>query len=130
MPMMRVNRLKPGILSLSLLLALAALVGRPTLAQGPAPAAPVRTDIAGDWMAFDLSAGFANLVMVNNEDQPHRVPGPELGDYTGLPINAAGGQKADAWDATILSQPERQPQAHPAQYWMRGPGPNVRILKI
>ena len=27
--------------------------------------------------------------MVNNEDQPHRAPGPELGDFTGLPINAA-----------------------------------------
>jgi len=128
--MMRSNRLKPGMLSVFLLLSLAALVGTHTLAQGPAPGGPVRTDIAGDWMAFDLSAGFQNLVMVNNEDQPHRVPGPELGDFTGLPINAAVRQKADAWDATILSQPERQPQAHPAQYWMRGPGPNVRILKI
>jgi hypothetical protein len=87
-------------------------------AQGPPPAGPVRTDISGDW------------AVVSNEDQPHRVPGPELGDYTGLPINAADRQKAEAWDATILSQPERQAQAHPVQYLMRGPGPALRILRI
>ena len=99
--------------------AIAVLVGTRTLAQGP-PAAGggARTDIAGDW------------AQVNNEDQPHRAPGPELGDYTGLPLNDADRQKAEAWDATILSQPERQAQAHPAQYWMRGPGPALRILKI
>ena len=39
-------------------------------------------------------------------------------------------QKAEAWDATILSQPERQSQAHPVQYLMRGPGPALRILRI
>jgi hypothetical protein len=94
-----------------------AMVGVPMLAQGPPPAG-VRVDISGDW------------AVTTNEDQPHRVPGPELGDYTGLPINAADRQKAEAWDATILSQPERQAQAHPAQYWMRGPGPALRILKI
>jgi len=86
--------------------------------QAPAAGAPVRTDISGDW------------AVVTNEDQPHRAPGPELGDYTGLPLNDADRQKAEAWDATILSQPERQAQAHPAQYWMRGPGPNLRILRI
>jgi len=87
-------------------------------AQTNAPPPIVRTDIAGDW------------AVVSNEDQPHRVPGPELGDYTGLPLNDADRQKADAWDATILSQPERQTQAHPVQYLMRGPGPALRILKI
>ena len=93
-----------------------------TAAPQPAPDATppiiIRTDISGDW------------AVVGNEDQPHRVPGPELGDYTGLPLNDADRQKADAWDATILSQPERQTQAHPVQYLMRGPGPALRILKI
>ena len=81
----------------------AGLVGARTLVNGQAPAGGpvVRTDISGDW------------AVVGNEDQPHRGPGPELGDYTGLPINAADLQKAEAWDATILSQPERQAQAHP-----------------
>ena len=91
---------------------------RGAAAPGNAPPPIVRTDISGDW------------AVVSNEDQPHRVPGPELGDYTGLPLNDADRQKADAWDASILSQPERQAQAHPVQYLMRGPGPALRILKI
>ena len=111
---------RPGRLTVAVLAILAAFVmySRPT-AQGPAAgAANIRTDISGDW------------AVVVNEDQPHRAPGPELGDYTGIPVNAAVRQKADAWDATILSQPERQSQAHPVQYLMRGPGPALRILKI
>jgi len=88
-------------------------------AAAPAPPPPiVRTDISGDW------------AVVSNEDQPHRVPGPELGDYTGLPLNDADRQKAEAWDATILSQPERQAQPHPIQYSMRGPGPALRVVRI
>jgi hypothetical protein len=99
----------------------AAVVAGPMLAQAPAaPAAPtfVRVDIAGEW------------AVTTNEDQPHRAPGAELGDYTGLPINEAARQKAEHWDASVLSQPERQAQAHPVQYHMRGPGPNLRIIKI
>ena len=92
----------------------------PPAADGaaPAPAPIVRTDISGDW------------TVISNEDQPHRVPGPELGDYTGLPLNDADRQKAEAWDATILSQPERQAQPHPIQYSMRGPGPALRVVRI
>ena len=88
-------------------------------AQAPAPAPPPpRVDISGDW------------AVARNEDQPHRAPGAELGDYTGLPVNDALRQKANAWDATILSQPERQAQSHPVQYLMQGPGPALRILKV
>src|SRR5205809_1491601 len=95
------------------------LVGARMVAQQPPGPPPiVRTDISGEW------------AVVSNEDQPHRAPGPELGDYTGLPLNDAARQKAEAWDASILSQPERQTQAHPVQYHMRGPGPNLRILRI
>ncbi|MBI4265315.1 MAG: hypothetical protein HY657_13135 [Acidobacteria bacterium] len=81
-----------------------------------APAA-AQIDIAGEWAARVT------------EDQPHRGPGAELGDFTGLPINAAARQKANAWDASILSLPERMAQPHPGQYFMRGPGPNMRITK-
>jgi hypothetical protein len=83
-------------------------------------AAPARAqfDMAGEWAPIIL------------EDWFHRVPGATLGDYTGMPINAAARQKAEAWDASILSQQERQSQAHPAQYSFRGPGPNLRIEKI
>jgi hypothetical protein len=76
-----------------------------------------QVDISGEWAARVT------------EDQPHRAPGAELGDYTGLPINAAARQKASHWDASILALPERMAQPHPAQYFMRGPGPNMRVAK-
>lgn len=79
--------------------------------------ASAQVDISGEWAARV------------HEDQPHRGPGAELGDYTGLPINAAARQKASHWDASILSLPERMAQPHPAVYFMRGPGPNMRIIK-
>ena len=84
----------------------------------PAVAAAQSVDIAGEWGRN------------NHEDQPHRAPGADLGDYTGLPINAAARLKAQSWDASVLSQPERQAQPHPAQYQMRGPQPNIRIEKV
>jgi hypothetical protein len=85
-----------------------------TITATPATA---QIDISGEWAAR------------GTEDQPHRGPGAELGDYTGLPINAAARQKASVWDASILSLPERMAQPHPAMYFMRGPGPNMRITK-
>lgn len=89
------------------------------LAFSSAPAL-AQIDLAGEWSARQ------------HEDQPHRVPGPELGDYGGFPINAALRQKAESWDASILSQPERQAQAHPAQYSLRGGGggPNLHLSKL
>ena len=55
---------------------------------------------------------------------------PDLGDYTGLPINAKARQKASSWDASILSEPESMAKPHAPQYFMRGPGPNLRIEKV
>src|SRR5258708_11925116 len=40
------------------------------------------------------------------EDQPERVPGPELGDYLGIPINEAGRMRGDTWDASVQTLPE------------------------
>jgi glyoxylase-like metal-dependent hydrolase (beta-lactamase superfamily II) len=64
-----------------------------------------------------------------HEDQEHRIPGPELGDYLGLPINDAGRLKADSWDASILSLREHQAKPHPSTYSLRGPA-NIRITKV
>ena len=98
------------------LLSAVGLLGPRMSAQNAQPIqAPV--DISGDW------------TVVTHEDQPHYAPGPELGDYTGLPINAAERQRAESWDASIESQPERQAHAHPIQYITNNRGPN-RILKI
>jgi hypothetical protein len=41
-----------------------------------------------------------------HEDQPERVPGPELGDYLGLPINDAARLRADSWEGSMLTLPE------------------------
>ena len=61
-----------------------------------------------------------------HEDQPERGPGPDLGDYAGMPVNAAAIQRADAWSSSRLTLPEYQCRPHPADYSPRGPA-NLRI---
>ena len=36
-----------------------------------------------------------------HEDQPDRIPGPELGDYTGLPLTDGARLAADSWNACL-----------------------------
>ena len=79
--------------------------------------ASAQVDLSGEWSGR------------YHEDQEHRIPGPELGDYLGLPINDAARMKADSWDASILSLREHQAKPHPATYSLRGPA-NIRINKI
>ena len=62
------------------------------------------------------------------EDQPERVPGPELGDYLGIPISDAARLRAETWDASIQTLPEWQCRPHSADYIWRGPS-NLRISK-
>jgi glyoxylase-like metal-dependent hydrolase (beta-lactamase superfamily II) len=62
------------------------------------------------------------------EDQPERVPGPELGDYLGIPISEAARLRGDSWDASIQTLPEWQCRPHSADYIWRGPS-NLRISK-
>jgi hypothetical protein len=63
-----------------------------------------------------------------HEDQPERAPGPEIGDYLGLPIKDSDRLKADTWDASLLTLPEHQCMPHPSDYAWRGPA-NMRIWK-
>ena len=63
-----------------------------------------------------------------HEDQPERIPGPDIGDYLGLPINDAARMRGDTWDASLLTLPEHQCKPHPADYGPRGPA-NLRIWK-
>ncbi len=56
-----------------------------------------------------------------HEDQPERIPGPELVDYLGLPINDAARQRAESWDASRLTLPEEQCRVHVSPYIYRGP---------
>jgi hypothetical protein len=63
-----------------------------------------------------------------HEDQPERVPGPDLGDYLGIPINDAARLRAQAWDASIMTLPEWQCRPHMADYIWRGPS-DLKIWK-
>ena len=72
---------------------------------------------------IDLNGVWAPIF---HEDQPERVPGPEVGDYAGLPINDAARARADAWDASLLTLPEHQCKPHPSTYGFRGVG-NLRL---
>src|SRR5262245_15512311 len=72
---------------------------------------------------IDLSGMWAPLF---HEDQVERIPGPDVGDYAGLPITDALRMRADAWDASLLTLPEHQCKPHPSTYGFRGVG-NLRI---
>jgi hypothetical protein len=61
-----------------------------------------------------------------HEELPERGAGPEIGDYTGLPVNDAARLRADSWDAAKWTIPERQCEPHPADYGPRGPA-SLRI---
>jgi len=82
-----------------------------TIAARPAAA---QVDFSGIWAP------------IFHEDQLERVPGPEIGDYAGLPINDALRMRALTWDASLLTIPEHQCKPHPSTYGFRGVG-NLRI---
>src|ERR1043166_8103460 len=72
-------------------------------------------DFSGQW------------VPIFHEDGPERLPGPELGDYLGLPITDAARLRADSYDADRISAvTEYQCRQHAGDYGMRGLA-NMRI---
>ncbi len=73
-----------------------------------------QVDLSGNWGAMFT------------EDQPERIPGPELGDYLGLPITDANRLRADSWSGSRLTMPEQQCRVHVSPYIFRGPT-NLRI---
>ena len=85
-------------------------------ALAPGSRAEAQVDLSGEWEAR------------YHEDFPERIPGPEIADYLGLPINDAARMRADAWDASLLTLPEHQCKPHPADYGSRGPA-NLRIWR-
>jgi glyoxylase-like metal-dependent hydrolase (beta-lactamase superfamily II) len=84
-----------------------------TIAGGASPAF-AQIDLTGMWAP------------IFDEDQVERIPGPDVGDYTGMPITDALRFRADSWDASILTLPEHQCKPHPSTYGFRGVG-NLRI---
>jgi hypothetical protein len=74
------------------------------------------TDLAGEW------------VVLNFEDQTERGPGSVIGDYLGIPFNAAGRMRAETYDLSEWSLPEFQCRPHPVPYQWRAQG-SMRITK-
>lgn len=69
-----------------------------------ASAAFAEVDLTGEWSSL------------RHEDAIERGPGPEIGDFTGLPINAAARRRGASWSASLLTVPEHQCGPHPANY--------------
>ncbi len=92
-----VNTVKTGcVLSLAASLML--------LEVGVVAPANAQVDFSGEWLSL------------RHEDQLERGEGPQVGDFTGLPINAAARQRGSSWDASLLAVPEHQCGPHPANY--------------
>src|SRR5262245_4171931 len=78
-------------------------------AAGLGPAAAQNVDFSGAWMPLYHEAG------------PERLPGPEVGDYTGIPVNDAARLRGDSYDADRISVvTEYQCRQHGGDYSMRG----------
>src|SRR5207244_957494 len=87
-------------IGLAWLIALLALAARPVFAQ---------VSLVGEWSPR------------YHEDQPDRIPGPDLGDYTVLPLTPGARLTADSWDAARLTLKEHQCKVHIAPYIYHGP---------
>jgi hypothetical protein len=83
--------------------------------------------LAAAVLAFVPATAFAQMDLSGSwgprfsEDFLERIPGPELGDYLGLPITDGARQWALSWDPSRLTLPEHQCQVHVAPYIYRGP---------
>jgi cyclase len=76
---------------------------------------PAKIDLSGEWASR------------YTWDFLERLPGPELGDYLGLPINNAARLKANSWEASTQTIPERQCIPHGADYLFSRAGFPMRI---
>src|SRR6185369_916906 len=93
------------IVKLVLLLVIGAVLSMSMLAQGPGrPAIPV--DIAGEYRLENIE-----------EDTTAQPP---LGDYLGIPFNAAGRMRSDTTAESIWGTPEFQCRPHAFPHQWRG----------
>ena len=75
-----------------------------------------QVDFAGEW----------SIRM--HEDQQWRGPGQQIGEFEGLPINAEARMKAESWNASVYTMPERQCIPFPVD--MAYTFGNMRIWKV
>ncbi len=80
------------------------------LAVGPMAApVPAEVDLSGNWQ------------VLMHEDWQERGPGPDLVDYTGLPLSPEGRAKALSYTPAQLAMSERQCLYYAPQYVVLGP---------
>ena len=65
---------------------------------------------------FDISGNWRALI---HEDQPERIPGPDIMEYVGLPINEAARIAGMSWDPAQLAMPEFQCRPPPFRLWFQ-----------
>jgi hypothetical protein len=65
-----------------------------------------QTNLSGVWNDFAIF----------HEDWDDRLPGPDIGDYGGVPVTDQVRMRADTWDASLITLPEYQCRVHPADY--------------
>src|ERR1700676_934081 len=65
--------------------------------------------LAGEWSPL------------HHEDFNERIPGPDLGDFAGLPINDSARAFAESWNASRLTLQEHQCRVHVSPYIYHGP---------
>jgi hypothetical protein len=86
-------------------------------------------DIAGSHECAGVGAGSSRRQLDSLPRARGRTgsgPGPDLGDYLGIPINNAARLFAESWDASRLTLQEHQCRVHVAPYIYHGPL-NLRI---
>jgi len=94
------------------------VLNRPMRAGTAALSFLVASMAAPAFAQIDLSGTWTPLY---HEDQPERIPGPELVDYLGLPINDAARLRAESWNSSRLTLQEHQCRVHISPYIYRGP---------
>jgi hypothetical protein len=80
----------------------------------PVGMARAQVDLSGMW------------VQVMHEDQPERGPGPDVGEFYGLPLSDEARARADTWSVEKQYAIEHVCSPHPADYAPNGPG-HMRI---
>src|SRR5580693_9714384 len=58
---------------------------------------------------------------LHHEDYDERIPGPDLGNFAGLPINDSARAFAESWNASRLTLQEHQCRVHVSPYIYHGP---------
>ena len=109
--------MRPVFLSSTVFLAATTLLSATALAQRGGPPSPPPTPRAQ--APFDITGYWVSIV---SEDWRYRMTTPPKGDVTGVPLNGAGRQAANAWDPAKDAAAGEGCKAYGAAGLMRMPG--------